>query len=297
MQPQTPLVLPPFHQVQLSRKSCGATTTLLYTEKRPILSQLKDTSSSHSSQLPFILPMPRPNGLEACMYLQYTPSYVSYALVFFILFNWLQTQSSSDLPLLVNVRNLAARLLASLLPPSSPFTTPSAASAVPSTTPLQTSNSQFSIGFITPPFKDNKIPVTDHLHAHAYIGPADLMGWWRGIAYGPLAWYAIDDLVAEIRWAEPIRTRIPPTFHLTTPCFRESVSNNRIKSGYQNRQHAPIDMVPQAGARAGTADGIETSEPGLAPQDADLEGGEGTLGSPRTPSTLAPQSHIPHLRV
>jgi hypothetical protein len=64
---------------------------------------------------------------------------------------------------------------------------------------LQQTESQFRIGFITPPFKDNKIPITDHLHAHAYLAPADLLGWWRGVAYGPLAWYPIDDLIAEIR--------------------------------------------------------------------------------------------------
>lgn len=76
------------------------------------------------------------------------------------------------------------------------------------TTPLHTSmqaatplnhGEDLRIGFITPPFKDSKIPVTDHLHAHAFIGPGNLLGWWRGIAYGPLAWYAIDDLIAEIR--------------------------------------------------------------------------------------------------
>ncbi|KAF9459446.1 hypothetical protein BDZ94DRAFT_1224678 [Collybia nuda] len=185
------------------------------------------------------------------------------------------TLSSSDLPLLVNIRNLATRLLSSLLSPQSPATTPSIATHPP-LTPLQSGGSQLRIGFITPPFKDNKIPVTDHLHAHAYIAPADLMGWWRGIAYGPLAWYAIDDLIAEIR---------------------ESVSNNRIKSGYENRIRAPIDMVPHAGARAGTADGIETSERGLSTTDSDLEDGEGTSSlSPHSP-ILTPQSHIPHLRV
>ncbi|KAF8058273.1 hypothetical protein FPV67DRAFT_1428630 [Lyophyllum atratum] len=192
------------------------------------------------------------------------------------------TLSSSDLPLLVNIRNLATRLLSSLLPSTSPATTPSGPST-PSpyhaSTPLQGGDNLFRIGFITPPFKDNKIPVTDHLHAHAYINPADLMGWWRGIAYGPLAWYSIDDLIAEIR---------------------ESVSNNRIKSGYDNRTRAPIDMVPHAGARAGTADGIETSEPGLSNAEAELEDGDGHtahLLSPRSPSLLTPQSHIPTLRV
>ncbi|KAG6832247.1 hypothetical protein H0H92_004212 [Tricholoma furcatifolium] len=177
------------------------------------------------------------------------------------------TLSSSDLPLLVNMRNLTTRLLTTLLPPSSPPTSSS-------------SESLFHIGFITPPFKDNKIPVTDHLHCHAYVGPPDLMGWWRGIAYGPLAWYPIDDLIAEIR---------------------ESVSNNRIKSGYQNRR-APIDQVPGAGARAGTANGIETSEPSLANNDVDLEDGDGNasarLMSPRSPEALlTPQSQIPSLRV
>lgn len=114
----------------------------------------------------------------------------------FVLTALLNTQSSSDLPLLVNVRNLATRLLASLLPASTPVTPSTAAPPVP----LQGQSNQFRIGFITPPFKDNKIPVTDHLHVHAYIGPGDLLGWWRGVAYGPLAWYAIDDLIAEIRY-------------------------------------------------------------------------------------------------
>jgi hypothetical protein len=56
-------------------------------------------------------------------------------------------------------------------------------------------------------------------------------------------------------------------------------------------------MVPSAGARAGTADGIEVSEPGLAQPD--LEDGHGTPTSvtPKSSATLSPQSHIPHLRV
>ena len=87
-------------------------------------------------------------------------------------------QSSSDLPLLVNLRNIANRLLKDLAPGSS---------------------QPFRIGFITPPFKDTKIPVTDHLHAHAYVEPADQLGWWRGVAFSSIAWYAIDDLIAEIR--------------------------------------------------------------------------------------------------
>jgi hypothetical protein len=79
----------------------------------------------------------------------------------------------------------------------------------------------------------------------------------------------------------------------------ESVSNNRVKSGYENRTGAPIDMVPHAGARAGTADGIETSEPGLSNADSELEGGEGSPSSllSRASTTLSAQSPIPHLRV
>ncbi|KAL1762390.1 hypothetical protein FB107DRAFT_198931 [Schizophyllum commune] len=137
--------------------------------------------------------------------------------------------SSSDLPLLVNLRNIANRLLKDLAPGSS---------------------QPFRIGFITPPFKDTKIPVTDHLHAHAYVEPADQLGWWRGVAFSSIAWYAIDDLIAEIR---------------------ESVSNNRVKSGYQDRHHAPIDKVPAAGARQGTADGKDTTPPPVVLPETDLE--------------------------
>jgi hypothetical protein len=165
----------------------------------------------------------------------------------------------------------------------------------------------FRIGFITPPFKDNKIPVTDHLHAHAYIMPADLMGWWRGIAYGPLAWYAIDDLIAEIRSVPPFSTLSPSSETVTAGLFlfyfRESVSNNRVKSGYENRSKAPIDLVPSAGARSGTADGRETTEPGLVSQG---ESSEESQQSSQQPSplilpqqslSLATQNQIPQLSV
>lgn len=187
------------------------------------------------------------------------------------------TLSSSDLPLLVNVRNLAIRLLSPYLAPSAP-STPSGSSTFPSTN-SDDPNNKFHIGFITPPFKDNKIPITDHLHAHAYIGPADLLGWWRGIAYSSVGWYDIDDLIAEIR---------------------ESVSNNRVKSGYENRRQAPIDMVPGAGARAGTANGIETTEPGLVGSQPTIEDG-GISPSLHATSPAASEGSssgsIPHLRV
>jgi len=145
-----------------------------------------------------------------------------------------------------------------LIPPNRLLHHPARSPSLPSSK----KNPRFRIGFITPPFKDNKIPVTDHLHAHAYIEPS-CVGWWRGLAYGSLAWYAIDDLIAEIR---------------------ESVSNNRVKSGYENRQNAPIDKVAQAGARSGTADGREMTNPGLTQTEHDLE--EGTRSLPQTPSML-----------
>ncbi|KAI0274847.1 hypothetical protein BC834DRAFT_965322 [Gloeopeniophorella convolvens] len=171
--------------------------------------------------------------------------------------------SSSDLPLLAFVRDISTRLLSSLLPPDSPLlqppsaTTPTAAQSAP----LRARPSSFRIGFITPPFRDSRIPVTDHLHAHAYISPADRLGWFRGIGYSPIAWYDIDDLVAEIR---------------------ESVSNNRVKSGYTNRPTAPIDRVPDAGARAGTASGLETTESSLASPD--IEEGQSVPSGPRSPT-------------
>lgn len=159
----------------------------------------------------------------------------------------------------------------------------------------------FRIGFITPPFKDNKIPVTDHLHAHAYISPADLMGWWRGVAYGPLAWYSIDDLIAEIRYESECLYKRPIGLMMTT---RESVSNNRVKSGYQNRANAPIDQVPGAGSRSGTADGTETSEPSLAHPNSQYDEGRSSSPTSRPPvrslTLHSPQgstTSIPTLRV
>ncbi|KAI6153364.1 hypothetical protein BKA82DRAFT_1002370 [Pisolithus tinctorius] len=150
--------------------------------------------------------------------------------------------SSSDLPLLASLRDLAKRLLSSISPPTTPG--PIYTSPIPAR-----NDAHFRIGFITPPFRDSKIPVTGHLHAHAYIAPADLLGWWRGVAYSSLAWYAIDDLIAEIR---------------------ESVSNNRVKSGYEGRTSAPIDSVPEAGARTGFANGNEHTIPSIAVCDKEL---------------------------
>ncbi len=76
---------------------------------------------------------------------------------------------------------------------------------------------------------------------------------------------------------------------------REETSNNRIRSGANTR---PIDLVPDAGARRGTADGIETTDAGLGVIDP--ERGDALL--PPTPGTAraappAPDASIPHLQV
>lgn len=121
------------------------------------------------------------------------------------------TQSSSDLPLLADIKTLARRLLSSIS-----TSTSTSGPSYTSPTPPCHDETHFRIGFITPPFKDNKIPVTDHLHAHAYIAPADRLGWWRGIAYSPIAWYSIDDLIAEIRFV-PLVVGLAVDNELNTP--------------------------------------------------------------------------------
>lgn len=108
----------------------------------------------------------------------------------------------------MTVRDLGRRLLNSLLNPShadfpnTPVTaSPSRPLTVDTSSDTPLDDDSFRIGFITPPFRDSKIPVTDHLHAHAYILPADRMGWWRAVGFSGVAWYAVDDLIAEIRYA------------------------------------------------------------------------------------------------
>ena len=54
--------------------------------------------------------------------------------------------------------------------------------------------------------------------------------------------------------------------------FRESTSNNRVKSGYDSRRRAPIDFVPDAGTRSGTADGREMTDGGLMNEDVESRG-------------------------
>jgi hypothetical protein len=72
-------------------------------------------------------------------------------------------------------------------------------------------------------------------------------------------------------------------YHTTS---RESVTNNRVKSGYENRARAPIDTVPSAGARTGHADGVETTGTGIANLNSQLEDGEVLT----TPKYTSPRS-------
>ncbi|CAE6470409.1 unnamed protein product [Rhizoctonia solani] len=199
--------------------------------------------------------------------------------------------SSTDLPLLVHIQRLAARLLTQLTPSSAassfapnsnPNPPPSPGPNAAPNSPL-TSTSQFHVGFITPPFRDSKIPVTDHLHVHAYIGSLDCAGWWRAVAYSSVGWYSIDDLIAEIR---------------------EQTSNNRVRSTNPERKNSrPIDRVPNAGARAGLPNGRELHD---RPLTADGLGAaeEGAARSSSRSSSLDNQpgpskrdSHIPLMRV
>lgn len=51
--------------------------------------------------------------------------------------------------------------------------------------------------------------------------------WRRTVVFNPFNWWGLEDLRAEIR---------------------EECSNNRVKSGYDDRYNSPIDKVPDAGA-------------------------------------------------
>ena len=73
---------------------------------------------------------------------------------------------------------------------------------------------------------------------------------------------------------------------------REETSNNRIRSGPHRRRGArPIDLVPAAGARQGTANGIETTEAGLAipdPEDIERSPGVRPLSLQVSPAATRP---------
>ncbi|EJU01029.1 hypothetical protein DACRYDRAFT_22843 [Dacryopinax primogenitus] len=132
----------------------------------------------------------------------------------------------TSIPLLQRALNLCPHLLAQHFPP-----TPQASSPQPSPSPAE----QIHIGLISPPCTDSILPGF-HLHLHAYIGCADRLPWvsLRTLAFGPLGWYPLEDLIGEI-W--------------------ESTSNNRVKTGYEKAR--PIAQVPKAGTRVGLPDGRE----------------------------------------
>lgn len=67
----------------------------------------------------------------------------------------------------------------------------------------------------------------------------------------------------------------------------ESTTNNRVKSGHSNRGTAPIDMVPQAGARSGMPNGVETTGHSVAVED--LEDGRTLSPSSPHPQQLSPK--------
>jgi len=101
------------------------------------------------------------------------------------------------------------------------------------------------------------------------------------MAYSSVAWYGIEDLIAEIR---------------------EQTSNNRVRStGPERKNSRPIDQVPNAGARAGLPDGRELTDRGVASDELDTAE-EGVSRSQRgsTENELGPSrrdSHIPLMRV
>jgi len=140
------------------------------------------------------------------------------------------TLSSSDVPLLIQLQEISTRLLSYFtepnptpqpsplinpqqMPPPSPTSAtgssfPAAASLNPSG--LASPQGAFHVGFITPPLKDPKIPISDHLHAHAFIGEMDKVKWYevpRKVAF-TMGWWDITDLIAEIRYGA-IFTYIP----------------------------------------------------------------------------------------
>ncbi|ORX36737.1 hypothetical protein BD324DRAFT_626988 [Kockovaella imperatae] len=97
----------------------------------------------------------------------------------------------------------------------------------------------FRIGFVGSVIKDPSASHK-HLHAHAMMGSVDTASsgagfFRRNVVFGALNWWSIEDLRAEIR---------------------EESSNNRVKSGYEDRQ-APIDKVPDAGSVQGLSNALD----------------------------------------
>ncbi|WWC61794.1 uncharacterized protein I303_104379 [Kwoniella dejecticola CBS 10117] len=143
----------------------------------------------------------------------------------------------SDVPMLSHILEITHRLLL-------PVTGQSSSSASDAERGKgKGKENDVRIGFVGSVTKDPQSPHA-HLHAHAMVGPIDtsLPGatfWRRNVVFGSMNWWSIEDLRAEIR---------------------EESSNNRVKSGYQNRERAPIDRVPDAGSIAGLPNALDPSD-------------------------------------
>ena len=102
-----------------------------------------------------------------------------------------------------------------------------------------------------PGLGDPQIPHA-HLHFHAMLGAVDtsLPGaglWRRNVVFGSMNWWSIEDLRAEIRYAHSLQI-IRQMQEGMADSSSESTSNNRVKSGYEDRPRAPIERVPDAGS-------------------------------------------------
>lgn len=139
--------------------------------------------------------------------------------------------SPSDIPLLSHILATTQQLLLSI---------PAASSTADAERRRKLDAKDIMVGFVGNLRRDPQSPHA-HLHAHAMFGPMDskLPGasmWRRKVIFGPMNWWGVEDLRAEIR---------------------ESASNNRVKSGYADRAKAPIDQVPDAGAITGLPNALD----------------------------------------
>lgn len=122
-----------------------------------------------------------------------------------------------------------------------------------------------------------------HLTLHAMLGPLDKASFYtRSFPFGPLGFYAIEDLIAEIRYVSApvgrLRARLPsvttpgPTqpSYITRLTFRasrrEESSNNRIRSSHppsaNSNRPRPLTIALDAGSRSGLPNGLEITPSG-----------------------------------
>jgi len=211
--------------------------------------------------------------------------------------------SSSDVPLLIQLQDVAAQLLSyftepgpsplpspnlnpQLIPPPSPVSATSAAFPRTSLAQPQPPQYPFHIGFITPPLKDPKLPIGDHLHAHAFIGDMDQVKWYevpRKVAF-TMGWWAIDDLIAEIR-EQTSNNRVKSGGAYNAP--RSSTSKNTSPTSPYATYTRPINRVPAAGTREGLPNGMEVTSPTIQVNERDLEAGR-LAGEGHEEITLSP---------